>query len=797
MRSTTARRLRLALFALSLLVLAALALAAWGWHRLDASLPPLDGELALSGLSAPATLVRDAQGVPTIRGENRLDVARALGFAHGQDRFFQMDVTRRSASGELAELFGPAAVARDRSARIHGFNHLAREVLARFTADENELLAAYAAGVNAGLASLSDRPFEYLLLRQDPRPWGPVDSILINYALALDLQDGTGHYERCLETVRDVMGTQVLDFFAPRHTPGDAALDGSSEPLPPVPGPGVIDLRITPQPDALPLPPGDSEFRPGSNSFGLAGGRTASGAAMLANDMHLGHAVPNIWYRASLSWPGNTVTGVTLPGVPFIVAGSNGHVAWGFTNSYADTSDLAPVDVLTDAPDLFYLSGSSPREFEIRHEHIAVRGKDAVTMETRWTVWGPIVGTNARGRPLAFKWLMHDPDAVNVRLIGLESARTVDEAISVAHQSGLPTQNILIADRSGNLAWTIAGRLPKRFGHSGRLPVSWTFGDRGWDGLLPASEIPVHRAGPGDHLWTANNRIIGGEGLDRIGDGGYDTFARARQIRDGLAAIGTDAATRARPRDLLALQLDDRALWLERWQQLLLTTLTGEAVSDNPHRASLRDAVARWEGRASIDSASYRLVRGWRDRVAERTLSPLFRLCREVYPPFDYRELPYEHALWSLVSERPAHFLAAEHPDWTTLFLAAADDVATEFARSGIPLGEATWGARNTARIRHPLSRILPDVLARHLDMPADPLPGDNHMPRVQRPASGASQRFVVEPGREEHGIFHMPAGQSGHPLSPFYRAGHAAWVQGSPTPFLPGEPAHTLTLRP
>ncbi len=797
MRPAAARRLRLAFIALSVFVLAALVVASWGWRRLQASLPRLDGELAVPGLSAPAEIVRDAQGVPTIRGENRLDVARALGFAHGQDRFFQMDLTRRSASGELAELFGPAAVSRDRSARIHRFDHLAREVLARLSPAENELLATYAAGVNAGLASLAEHPFEYLLLRQDPRPWQPADSILINYAMALDLQDETGHYEQCLATVRDVLGTQVMEFFAPLHTPGDAALDGSSVPMPAIPGPRIIDLRIAPEPALPSSTTSGGELKPGSNSFGLTGGRTASGAAMLANDMHLGHAVPNIWYRASLAWPGHTVTGVTLPGVPFIIAGSNGHVAWGFTNSYADTSDLAPIDVLADAPDLFYLNGSLPQEFETHHESIVVRGEDPVAMQSRWTVWGPIVGTNARGRPLALKWLMHDPEAVNVRLIGLETARTVEEAIAIAHQSGLPTQNILIADRTGNLVWTIAGRLPKRFGHSGRLPVVWTFGDRGWEGLLPPGEIPVRRAGPGEHLWTANNRIVGGEDLERIGDGGYDSFARARQIRDGLAAIGTDASARARPEDLLALQLDDRALWLERWQQLLLATLTDEAVSGNPRRAELRTAISRWEGRASIDSASYPLVRGWRDRVADRTLAPIFRLCREAYPSFDYRELPYEHGLWALVSGQPAHLLTAEHATWPALLLAAADDVTTEFARSKIPLTEATWGARNTARIRHPLSRILPDFLARHLDMPADPLPGDNHMPRVQRPSSGASQRFVVEPGREEQGIFHMPAGQSGHPLSPFYRAGHAAWVQGSPTPFLPGDPAHTLTLRP
>ncbi len=797
MRPLAARRLRLALFAVTFVVLVALAAAAWGWRQLRASLPTLDGAHALPGLSAPATLARDAVGAAIIGAKNRIDAARVLGFAHGQDRFFQMDLTRRSASGELAELFGPAALPRDRNARLHGFQQLADRVLSQLPTEGAALLAAYAEGVNAGLDSLGARPFEYLLIRREPRPWRPADSLLINYAMALDLQDETGHRELCLSTVRDVLGMEMLDFLAPLHTPGDAPLDGSTTGTPAIPGPRVFDLRLHAPAEPAPPATGDPGFRPGSNNFGLAGGRTASGAAMLANDMHLGHAVPNIWYRATLTWPGHTVTGVTLPGTPFVVAGSNGHVAWGFTNSYADTGDLVPIDVVADAPDLFYINGPTPTEFEIRRSRIEVRGEDAVEMESRWTVWGPLVGTNARGRPLAYRWIMHEPEAVNLQIMGFETARNVDEAIAVAHRSGLPTQNVLIADRAGALAWTIAGRLPKRFAHSGRLPVVWTFGDRGWDGFLPPSETPVVRANADGHLWTANNRILGGEGLALLGDGGYDTIARARQIRDGLVAIGTEAADRAEPEDLLALQLDDRALWLERWQRLLLSTLTDEAIAGRPGREELRDVIARWEGRASVDSASYRLVRAWRERVAARALEPVFRLCTGVYPDFDYRELPYEHALWALADEKPAHFLHSNYDSWPALLLAAADDVVEEFARQDLPLARATWGERNTARIRHPLSRTLPDFLARHLDMPADPLPGDNHMPRVQRPSSGASERFVVEPGREEHGIFHMPAGQSGHPLSPFYRAGHDAWVNGEPQPFLPGEPRHTLTLRP
>lgn len=789
------RRLRLLGLLLVIVALGAAGTAAWIRSILTASLPPLDGEFALAGIGAPVAIERDALGVPTIRGADQLDVTRGLGFVHGQDRFFQMDLSRRFAAGELSALIGPDAVPRDRLSRLHGFRGLAQTVFGQLSATERALLDAYAEGVNAGLASLDHAPFEYTVLRSEPQPWKPEDCILINYAMVLDLQDTTGDYEQTLAAIRDALGTEALEFFAPLQGPDDAALDGSFQPLPPPP-----PLRL--------VAPGgnrelawsdldDREFSPGSNHFGLTGGRTASAAAMLASDMHLSHAVPNIWYRASLSWGEHTVTGVTLPGAPVVVAGSNGHVAWGFTNSNADTSDVVMIDVNNLAPEMFYNRGMDLLEFEIRREVIEVRGADPVIAESRWTVWGPVIAQTRNERPLALKWVMHDPAAANYRLHEMATARTVDEAIGIAHASGIPAQNILIAGRNGELAWTIAGRLPQRRGHDGRLPVSWSYGDRGWDGLLPPEEVPVARAAPDGHLWTANNRVMGGEALDALGDGGYESAARARHIRDALQLIGTDESRRARPQDLLALQLNDEARWLDRWQSLLLRVLDDEAVSDHEARRQLRELVQNWEGHASVDSVSYRLVRGWRTVVSRRALGPIFASCLDWYQNFSYGSLRYEPALWVLVTEQPPNLLSPAHLDWNSLLLAAADELMEELAEQGIDPAEATWGKHNIVRIRHPLSRALPGVLARYLDMPAEPLPGDNHMPRVQRPGSGASQRMVIEPGHEQDAIFHMPTGQSGHPLSPFYRAGHDAWARGEPTPLLPGPALHTLTLRP
>jgi penicillin amidase len=284
------------------LLLIALIVGAWFYHQLRASLPQLDGSQSVPGLSAVVTVTRDALGVPTVRGESRLDVARGLGFLHAQDRFFQMDLLRRKAAGELAEIFGKIALPLDRSTRPHHFRELAQKVATALPAGDRALLEAYAAGVNAGVTSLGEKPFEYLLTRAEPAPWKVEDSVLIIYAMILDLQDSSNNYELSLATLRDKLGSESVAFFAPLLTPADAALDSTTAALPPMPGPGLINLRE--QPAAVRLSSaGTGEYQPGSNSFALAGVHTSSGSAMLANDPHLNLGVPNIWYRAALEWP--------------------------------------------------------------------------------------------------------------------------------------------------------------------------------------------------------------------------------------------------------------------------------------------------------------------------------------------------------------------------------------------------------------------------------------------------------------------------------------------------------------
>ena len=808
------RLLRVIVGLVAVLLVVVVGTGLWLHTQLRASLPRLEGEQALHGLVAPVRVERDALGVPVVRGTTRLDVARATGFLHAQERFFQMDLLRRRAAGELSELVGEAALEVDREVRVFRLRAVARRATGALGGEERRLLTGYTEGVNAGLQDLGAPPFEYLVLRSEPRAWQQEDSLLCALAMYLTLQGQLPGLESSLGLMHDLLPPELAAFLAPRGTEWDAPLEGEPFAQPRIPGPEVLDLRQEPPRavargrrkapvafDPLRLADVDEAAVYGSNNWAVAGTHTAHGGALLSNDMHLGHSVPNIWYRASLVFPGvdgeQRVSGVTLPGVPFVVVGSNDHVAWGFTNSQGDWADLVVLEPDPQDPQA-YLTPEGPRRFERTTETIHVKDGQDETLAVLSTVWGPVVDEDHQGRRRALAWVALRTGGLNAALVRMEDARSLEEALTLAAGVGIPSQNFVCADSSGRIGWTIAGRIPRRVGFDGRLPTSWADGSRRWEGWLRPEEYPRVVDPPGGRIWTANARVVSGDALAVVGFGGYDLGARARQIRDDLLAL--ERATEA---DMLGVQLDDRAVFLARWRDLLLEALTPESVATDPRRAEARRQVEAWGGRASIDSVAYRLVRAFRMRVSRAVFDPLLAPCHEADERLDYKGRrpdrgirQWEGPLWALVTERPLHLLDPRFESWEELLLAQLDGVLDELTEDGATLADRTWGEHNTILVRHPLSSAVP-ALGRWLDMPRWELPGDGNMPRVQYTFAGASERLTVSPGREENGYFHMPTGQSGHPLSPHYGDGHDAWARGEPTPFLPGPAVHVLTLHP
>lgn len=775
-------------------VLLCIAIPAAAWLLLRGSLPRYEGTISAAALTQSVTVERDALGTATLRAANRRDLTWALGYVHAQERYFEMDLLRRRAAGELAEMFGAVALPADRTARAHRMRARMQAAIAALPADQREQVDRYTDGVNAGLGALAVRPFAYLLTRNSPRPWHSEDTLLVVAAMAFTLNDAENRRELAFARMHAALPESAFRLLTASGGDWDAPLAGAALPLPATPGEHELDLRSL---DPNLLHPTETAVAnlPGSNSFAVGGARSA-GAALVANDMHLDLRVPSLWFRARFVYPDPRggevdVVGASLPGTPAMIAGSNGHVAWGFTNSYLDTADWVRVTRDPNDPKRYRTTDgwtSIVETVEILHVH----GAPDEVLRVEETRWGPILAADADGTPLALAWTAQMPGAFNIDLQRMELAHDTGEAIAVAQAAGLPPQNFLAGDRQGHIAWTIAGRIPKRIGHyDPALPADWSQPGTGWDGWLPAQDYPRIADPDAQRLWTANQRVADTPWLGVLGDGGYDLGARAAQIRDDLAA-----RERFAPADLLAIQLDDRALFLERWKNLLQDEL--EHAPASPLNDAMRKALSDWSGRASIDSVAYRLVRAWRNEVVDSVLDGFAAAVRRRYPDFSLPKLAQsEYAVWKLLGERPAHLLPPGYADWNALLLDCAQRAGSKLDAQDGGLAARTWGERNTARIAHPVSRGLPSFLARLIDMPYEPLPGDSNMPRVQAPGFGASERFAVAPGDEANGYFMMAGGQSGHPLSPYYGSGHADWAAGRPTPFLPGPAQRTLRFSP
>ena len=784
---------------LSLFVFLLVAAPLVGWLLMRASVPQLDGELAAPGLAGKVTVERDALGTATIHGSSRTDVAYALGFVHAQERYFEMDLMRRAAAGELSELVGSAALPMDKQRRPFRMRSRAAQVLATAGAEEGAAMSAYAAGVNAGLNALGSRPWEYWLLRVAPKPWTVEDCVLVMDAMFFDLHDTTNARELGFARIRSALPESVYKFISTGGGPWDAPLLGPAMGYPALPPPADIDLSKV-DPKLLHMPADRTERPvPGSNSFAVNGALTSTQSALVANDMHLNLRVPNIWFRARLMYPstrrsGETIDliGVTLPGVPALVAGSNRHVAWAFTNSYGDWMDWVRVNLDPDDKTK-YRSKSGSQPLQITHETIRVHGAADEAIDVRDTEWGPVMAEDADGTQLALAWTALLPGALNLDLAKLDVAESVDEAMATANNSGIAPQNFVAGDRAGNIGWTIAGKIPRREGgYDPLLPSDWSQPGTGWNGWLAPQEYPHLPNPPAQRLWTANARTLDFESSDfrNLGDGGYDLGARTRQIRDDLKA-----KEHLSPDDALTIQLDDRALFMRHWHELLVKTLA--RAGDAAGLAEMKKQAEEWEGRADPASVGYRLARDFRTEVTDTILDGFAAAVRTKFADFKMPRLSQAEVLVdAILLQRPAHLLPPGYANWDDLLQKCAERLAKKLGDMPGGIAARTWGESNTAKIKHPLSGALPG-LDKLLDMPADQLAGDSNMPHVAASGFGASERFVVEPGHEEYGYFHMPAGQSDNPLSPFYGAGHADWVKGRASPFLPGEAKYTLTLRP
>lgn len=789
-----------------------------------ASLPILEGEVRVTGLRAGVEVERDALGVVTIRAADRLDLARATGFVHAQDRYFSMDLQRRLGSGELAALIGAVALPIDRRRRLHAGPEVIAEMFAGLPAGQKALLEAYAEGVNAGLASLGSRPPEYWLLRERPQPWQARDTLAVAVAMAYVLQDAEARMGWTAERARTVLPEEVMTFlfhgvrFGEAPLDEDANVDTGAMPFPAEAWAEVLE-RFSGSAEGLARrgAVGEEPFF-GSNAWVVGPERTRGGRALLAGDPHLGLSVPNTWYRMSLFYEDQgavrSLHGATFPGAPFLVAGSNTRVAWSLTNSYARMSDLVRVEV-DPADSRYYLTPDGRERFGRRREQIFVKGqREAVVHEVKTTRWGPVrpSASSSASKGLqpeaatadgeeedsvyALLWLGLGQGRLTAGLGQLEAANSLQELFAASSEGGIPTQNLIAADSMGRIGWTLLGRLHDRTSTPHPFALEAAEADVVLAARVPASAYPVILDPPSGTIWSANHRKVGGAPGALIGEGGFARDGRALRIRERLLDHSEHDVS-----SFLALLLDTRTIYFDDYRDLLMGVLDdfpegeGADSGQGPRFEKMREILRDWNGTAAVDSKAYRLLEAWYGRASRAIQTHLFAPLGEgVYPS----RLPgFGEVLRRVMLEQPASLVPLDAADWNAFHGEILAEIAeTAFDGAGNWMPTATWGAYNRLDMRHPFSNMVPQV-SRWLDMPADPLPGSTFSPRVQGRTFGASFRMVVSPGDEVSGLFHMPGGNSGHFLSPFFRAGHADWVEGRAVPLLPGEAVHRLRLHP
>jgi penicillin amidase len=779
---------------LALRVLAALAglllvLAGSAYAFLAASLPRRSGEAAVPGLTAPVAVALDARAVATVRGESFLDVLRGQGFLHAQERFFQMDLLRRSSAGELAELFGERALEADRTQRPFAYREHARALRGALPAEQVAWLDAYTQGVNAGLADLPVRPPEYWLAGAEPKAWLPEDTLLVVLTFYTMLSNNDS-YERAQGVMQAVLPPELYDFLTPSTSRFDRTVLGSSPGDPtggyvalPIPGPDVVDLRGRP---ALPRqrtprvePP---LIGPASNSWAVDATRGADGRAIVANDPHLRLQLPNIFYRVELEWPDRALRGASIPGLPGVLIGASNDVAWSATVSNADQSDWVVVELDPADPER-YLTPDGAEPFTTSTADIQVAGAEPVRIVTRATRWGPVVAEDWLGRPLALQATWLEPQGLDLDMVGLAEATGVASASALLARWAGPSLNWVLADRAGEIAWVMNGPLPRRIGFDGSRPESLADGSRSWQGRrAPPGAI----GGRDGALFTANNRTLPPEQADAVSRMWMRPL-RAKRIDDLLAEQRSFDE-----RGFVAMQLDTRA---EGYEQIRATILDVVAVDERDAKlAQARALAAAWNGHADIDQAALRLLHAYYRALLGRTLEPLLAPAIEADPTFVYRWPLADEALRRLLDERPAHLLTSEHVDWRSFLRHSLQETLADLERGGAL--DTEWGDVNVLDVAHPFAGSL-GPLKRALALPQAPLPGSMVSLRVAAPSYGAVLRMAVAPAAPQNGVLQLAGGQSGHFLSPQFRDQQQDWLDGTPTPFLAGEPAAQFALTP
>jgi penicillin amidase len=766
----------------ALITLALLAIVgAYGYLRL--SLPQIEGEVALAGVAGPVEILRDRHGIPHIYAQSLEDAHFGLGFVHAQDRLWQMEMSRRTAAGRLAEVVGPAALEADRFLRTLGIHRVALANLRHYAPESRRLLDAYAAGVNVFLATAPVLPPEFWLLWVSPEPWTPADSVAGLKMMAWDLGGNWRNELLRMQLSKTLPVSRIQEFLPPY--PGD----------PPVELPDLNALYGPLEREPTQISGSDPDFSGGlgSNSWVVSGSRSVTGKPLLANDPHLALTAPSVWYLAHLHAPGIDAIGGTLPGVPGILIGRTERIAWGFTNTGPDVQDLY-LEKLDAAGN--YLAPDGARPFEVIEETIKVRGREDERHRIRISRHGPVISDVSRSaleatprrHVLAFAWTALAEDDRTLQA-ALKLSRVQDWAgfVEVGRDLHAPQQNVTYADTAGNIGFIAPGRVPIRKRQNdlkGLAPAPGWDARYDWAGYIPYAELPRAFNPRSGFLVSANQKIVPAGYRHHI-TSEWEPPYRARRITQLLQATSTHTVE-----TFASMQSDVVSLAVRE----LLPALKAAQPKSRQASDALR-RLAAWDGTMAADRAEPLLVTAWWRELA-RTL-----YADELGDAFRLNWNPHAVFVANVLADRGGQSRWCD--DLRTPQVESCDELLSASLeraladlrqRFGKNISKWNWGDAHTALHRHrPFPRN--SWPARLFDVRV-PSGGDSYTvnaghpnfandaePYVNRHA--ASLRAIYDLSDPQASVFIQSTGQSGNPLSPQYRAFAPLWARGEYVPMV------------
>ncbi len=767
-------------------------------YLLRRTLPQLDGELRLKGLSGTVEIVRDRWGVPHISAHEVHDAVFGQGFCHAQDRLWQMELTRRFTSGRLSEVFGPDALDVDRFQRRLGLHRAAEAEWHAADRELRDILMAYAAGVNAcidGMLATGRRklPIEFALARFQPEPWLPTDTLgyarFQAFALSPNWESELVRSRVIARLGYVVASTLEPDIWQP-ETDALPRLEDWGPPEMPEPG-ELPPIALTGGPAA-------------SNAWVVSGERSSTGKPLLANDPHLFPRLPSVFYEAHLTAAGDlNVAGASAPGAPGILIGHNRHIAWGVTATMADVQDLFVERLDPGDPRRTEYAGRWETGTQVR-EVIQVKGRAQPWIENVLITsrHGPLLSPTPsladEHRPLALRSMVLEAPSAARAVLAINRATCWDEFRAAARDWGTPAMNLLYADSEGNIGYQMVGRIPVRARGEGLVPSPGWSGQYEWGEPLPFDQLPS-AFNPPDGLWANANHNAARNSPHFFAREFIDP-ARYRRIRQVLESKQRHSAV-----DFGALQADEVSLPALRIAALMVEHLTPAGRADRRALEELRG----WDGRVSADSTAACIYEVFRNElVRARFAEALGDLVQAPLGVGPHPLLAAVNSHYFLQTARVQAYLE-EHGADEAVRRAFTSTVRWLTRRLGPDIGGWQWGRLHPLAIEHPLSIRKPLGLV--FNVPPFPWSGDLETVRAGGSLPGETRaggpisayRFIADCADWDHSLSCLPAGQSGHRGSPHYADQVDTWRRVGYHPLAFTRPAiarvarHTLTLRP